>query len=405
MKKAYPYIIGGAVLLLLLVALIASRSKPLRRMDERITLRQRDKIPYGTTVAHHLLPSLFPQAAIYSDARYPGSWEHLDLNRSKQAVILIADYFNADEDELERLNHFVANGNFVFLVARTFSDVTARFLRLDFSSYYNFYTDTEEDSMYVKLEKPSFATDSFYTYPGRRYEGRIQKMEIGKAVRLGRNEHNAVNFIQLKKGEGRFFVHTSPLAFSNYFILHKQNVAYYQQVMSVIPNDVKVVLWTEYFLEKLRNPSDREDTNWLGALLKVTAFRWGLLTALAFLLLYILLGMRRKQRVIPPHEKPVNDSLDFVRTLGRLYFDRGDHANLAEKMSAYFLEHVRSTYKIPTHTLDEEFIKTLHAKSGYPEPEVNKIVSEITQLKAWPEISEERLAGFHKSLELFYQNT
>jgi hypothetical protein len=109
--------------------------------------------------------------------------------------------------------------------------------------------------------------------------------------------------------------------------------------------------------------------------------------------------------MIPPHEKPTNDSLDFVKTLGRLYYDRRDHKNLAGKMGAYFLEHVRSTYKIITHTLDDDFIQSLHVKSGYPQPEIKKIVTKIEQFSEWPNISEERLADFHKSLELFYQNT
>jgi hypothetical protein len=226
-----------------------------------------------------------------------------------------------------------------------------------------------------------------------------------KGVKLGQNSTGGVNFVQMNKGSGRFYLHASPLAFSNYFILHKQNIQYYQQALSVIPSDTRAVVWNEYFLQKRNRPSGKEGTNWLGALFTVPAFRWGLLTALFFLVLFILLQMRRQQRVIPPHEKWRNDSLDFVKTLGRLYYDRGDHRNLAQKMGAYFLEHVRSTYKLSTQTLDDDFVRTLHAKTGYPEPEIRNIVTEIEQLKEGPAISDERLAYFHHQLELFYQNT
>jgi hypothetical protein len=75
------------------------------------------------------------------------------------------------------------------------------------------------------------------------------------------------------------------------------------------------------------------------------------------------------------------------------------------KMGAYFLEHVRSTYKIPTHTLDADFVHLLHRKSGYPEAELNNILSEIKEFGQWHAISEERLAQFHRQLELFYQTT
>ncbi len=403
MKRAFPYLIGAAVLVLLAVVLLASR-KAQRRFDERITLRQRDKIPYGTAVARQLLPRLFPQAAVYNDARYPGSWDDIDVDDSAQAVILVADYLNANQEELEYLEAFVDAGNYVFIIARSLSDDAADFFGLDIGSDYSFLTDGN-DSLLLQLSKPVFSEGKPFTYPGKRYEGRIIHRDSASAAALGTAADGIANFVGLKKGSGRFFIHTSPLAFSNYFILHKKNAAYYQQALSVIPADVKAVLWNEYYLEKLRDASGRKSPNWLATLLKYPAFRWGLLTALFFLLLYGLLGMRRRQRAIPPHEKPTNDALDFIKTLGRLYYDKGDHRNLANKMGAYFLEHVRSTYKIPTHTLDADFVRLLHRKSGYPEVEISNIVSEMDQLRQWPAIGEERLAQFHRQLELFYQNT
>lgn len=405
MKKYSPYLVGGAVLLLFILALLASRGKPLRRMDERITLKSEDKIPYGTAVARHLLSSLFPGANVQADARYPGSWENIDPYVPGQAVILVADYFDADTDELKRLNRFAEKGNSVFIIARAFSDDAANFFKASFSGYNDMFYESSQDSLRIKLERPYFSADSFFVYPGKRYESSIRKFDSARTIVLGRNDGGWANFVSMKKGAGHFYIHTAPLAFSNYFILHKQNVAYYEQALSVLPVDVKTVLWNEYFLQKMQNPGDEKEVNWLGALFKQPAFRWSFLMALGTLFLFLLLGMRRRQRMIPPHEKPKNDSLDFVKTLGRLYYDKRDHKNLAEKMGAYFLEHVRSKYKIATHTLDDEFVKTLQAKSGYPEPELNNIVNEIKGLPNQPAISEEQLADFHKSLELYYQNT
>ena len=404
MKKYYPYITGGAVLLVLILLLMASRTKPARRMDERITLRYQDKIPYGTAVARQLLPSLFPAADIQTDARYPGSWESVNAYASNQAVILVADYFDAENDELERLNRFVRRGNSVFIIARAFSDDAADFFRLTFSSYNDIFTESA-DSLRLQLVRPFFSLDSQFVYPGKRYESSIRKLDSTQVTVLGRNGGGWANFVGMKRGNGTFYLHTAPLAFSNYFILHKQNVAYYQHALSVVPKQVKAVLWNDYFLQKPQSRREEKDVNWLGALFSQPAFRWGFLTAMATLLLYMLLGMRRKQRLIPPHDKPRNDSLDFVKTLGRLYYEKRDHKNLAEKMGAYFLEHVRSTYKIATHTLDDDFVVLLHVKSGYPQPEIKNIVHEIRRLPDGPNLTEEELARFHKSLELFYQNT
>jgi hypothetical protein len=94
-----------------------------------------------------------------------------------------------------------------------------------------------------------------------------------------------------------------------------------------------------------------------------------------------------------------------VKTLGRLYYEQRDHKNLAEKMGAYFLEHVRSRYHIATHQLDEDFVALLHAKSGYPQPELDAIINDLTTLPQRSGFNEDELARFHKNLELFYQNT
>ena len=109
--------------------------------------------------------------------------------------------------------------------------------------------------------------------------------------------------------------------------------------------------------------------------------------------------------MIPVYKKPKNDSLDFVKTLGRLYHDRRDHQNLAKKMSVYFLEHVRSSFKLPTHTLDDNFVKALHFKSGYPEEDLGRIFSFINYLNENGAVNELQLSEFHRQLEKFYQTT
>lgn len=109
--------------------------------------------------------------------------------------------------------------------------------------------------------------------------------------------------------------------------------------------------------------------------------------------------------MIPPHPQPTNESLDFVKTMGRLYYERRDHLNLARKMSVYFMEHVRSAYKLSTHTLDEAFTEALHYKSGYPEEELKEIISFIQSLKGEGTVNEQQLIHFHNQLESFYQNS
>jgi hypothetical protein len=114
--------------------------------------------------------------------------------------------------------------------------------------------------------------------------------------------------------------------------------------------------------------------------------------------------MRRKQRVIPVLSKHKNESLDFVTTIGQLYYSRKDHANLARKMSTYFLEHIRTRLKVSTNRLDESFVQALHAKTGYPVEEIRSIVYFI-QVTDTASVSEGQLNRFYQQLENFYKNT
>ncbi|HUC83162.1 MAG TPA: DUF4350 domain-containing protein [Flavisolibacter sp.] len=408
MKKATPFLIAGVILALLVLLMVSTANNSRNRVfDETISLRQGDRIPYGTSAARQLLPSLFPGTNLYFDRKYPGAWDSLDLYRSGQAIILVADYFEADEVELENLSDFVEKGNYVFIIMRNISDDAAAYFSIDpYVNYLPFYS-SEADSLQVQLVPPAFPQTPLYTYPGQKYESYLTDLDTSRVLVLGKNDEGHPNFIRMEKGAGSFFIHTAPLAFSNYFILHKNNSAYFETALSVLPKNTSSILWNEYFLEKPRSKEENGngEEGWLNALFNQPAFKWGLLTAAATLLLFVLLGMRRKQRMIPPYARPKNESLDFVKTLGRLYHDRKDHHNLAGKMAAYFLEHVRSTYKLPTHTLDETFVMSLHYKSGYPETETRAIIDSIHRINTSYSITDAELSDFHKQLELFYQNT
>ena len=74
MKKYVPYLVGGLALLVLLLIAVNTPLKK-RTLDERITLRQRDKIPYGTYAAQRLLRSTFSKAHIIYDKSAPGYWK------------------------------------------------------------------------------------------------------------------------------------------------------------------------------------------------------------------------------------------------------------------------------------------------------------------------------------------
>lgn len=406
MKKYVLYIIIFAVAALVSLFLLNNNNayRP-HRFDGRVTLRQKDKIPYGTYVAYENLKYIFPKARIFIDGNEPGYWDSLSNYNSGQAVIIVTPQLMADENEMKKLIDFVQKGNDVFISTRIVSYKAQEILKCKtrFSAFTELSTAEELDTLRLSLEKPPFLYSSSTTYPGKGYDSYFYKYDSAITYVMGRNEEGFANFIRLRTGSGNLYLHLAPLAFSNYFVLHKSNMAYYNNVFSVISPGVKKIVWDEYFLRKLFDSQGNKKKGLLGVLFEYPSLKWGVLTAFFALLLYVLLEMRRKQRIIPLIQKPANESLDFVKTIGRLYYEKGDHKNLSRKMAAYFLEHIRNKYKLTTNSPDEAFIKAVHFKSGYAEKELREIISFINFIETAPAISDAQLNKFHKQLEAFYR--
>jgi hypothetical protein len=221
---------------------------------------------------------------------------------------------------------------------------------------------------------------------------------------IGRNESGHPNFVKFSyQGGGTVMIHLAPIAFSNFFLLHKQNKKYYDLALSNIPDTVSTVLWDDYYRHHMDGNDFGNKTAFskLGMFLNDAVLSWAFwLTILLFGIMYIF-ESKRKQRIIPPLKKLDNTSLDFVKTIGRLYYQRKDNKNLAGKMSTHLLGHIRTRYNMPTSNLNDEFIAKLAFKSGYPLTLVNDIVSDIGKIEGQQTVTDEELLTFNDKIDKF----
>jgi hypothetical protein len=414
LKKYIPHILIALVVLALFLLMFVDRNNRRKELDERLSFRKRDKIPYGVFAAYESMKSMFPNAHVMSERREPGSWDSISLFGKHQALVIICPDFNADKYEMTNLVNFVENGNDVFISAISLSDEATRVINADVNSFeplISYFSNSEKsDTLTVSLRLPFNQVKQSWSYPGKQLDGYFSRVDTTTSTILGLDKRGRPDFIHLKAGKGNLFVHLAPMAFTNYFLLHRQNIEYLEKIFSMMSPATTKVLWDEYYLtKKNERRRDNNKKSWIQTLLglqndngdhSIAAAFWLLLF---LLLLYVILEMRRKQRHIPVIKRLRNDSLDFVKTIGRLYHDKGDHRNLCRKMSAYFLEHVRNRYKLPTSELNEEFVKNLHIKTGITEEEIRPIVGYIRYLEEPVSISAQDLYVFHKQLESFYK--
>lgn len=416
MKRTSIYILLFVLLaVVLLLVLSNSGGSAERRLDERVTFRKQDKLPYGTYAAYQNLAHIFPGVPVLSDKKRPGYWDSLGLFEENQVLLIISPQFYPDETEMGKLLRFAKSGNTIFISTQQLSYDAQEALNCTLTdrTMPTTGTDDERDRLSVKLSGPPFYENESYSYPGKKEIFWFYNYDTAVSQVMGIHSNGFPNFLRLRTGKGQIFLQVSPFTFTNYFLLHKNNMNYYDRVLSAIkPDGVSKVLWDEYFLDKKYIAGDYFNTgsnntngkSWFSTLMSYPSFRNAFWVLLLLLIGYVLIEMRRRQRYIPVISKPKNDSLDFVKTVGRLYHQKSDHKNLLHKMTAYCLEYIRAQYKLPTNRLDEDFIVALQHKSGYPEKELRYLVNFMNSFSNLPAVSDSQLADFHRRLEHFYKH-
>lgn len=397
-------------LLIAIVSILTSCGTNRKKLNERVSLWRNDKIPYGTFYAYKNLQRIFPSANIEISRKSPDKYrglgfgetiENYDVSEEKSAHIIISPQVQPDEDELKAMFNYVTEGNHVFISSFNISKDLLDSLHLKvgmLSGYYNY-----SDSLTVNITNPATYDSLSFSYPGKAMDNYFVSMDSSITNILGRNENSEVNYVRITyESGGSVSIHLAPLAFSNFFLLHRANKEYFDNALSYLPHDIQVITWDDYFRTRAADQKNRFSK--LSAFLNNNILRWAFwLVVLLFTIIY-LFESKRKQSIVPIIAPVKNASLDFVKTIGRLYYQRKDNKNLAIKMSAHFLDNVRNRYNLPTSILNEDFENRLAYKSDYDKTAISDIVYSIKTIPDQPSITDEELMAFNNKLEKFIKH-
>jgi hypothetical protein len=365
-----------------------------KKLDKRVSLWRMDKIPYGTKYAYDNLPFIFPNADIRTSSRFPILFQNENKDDTTRALIIIGPKFTPDSDEMNSIIRFASSGNQVFISAIYFEDTVMDMLHLKWKE--NSYP--EGDSTEVSLLDSRRREWVKFTYPGFSHDPYFESIDTAYALILGRDHKGDPDFVRIPYPQGgAIFIHLNPLTFSNFFLLHKGNKSYYDIALSYMPAKTGVVEWSDYF----RYGSRTENFSALRFILSNRSLRWAFWLTLLLFLLVFLVESKRKQR--PINQIPVlrNASEDFVKTVGRLYFQQKNNQNLATKMITAFLENVRSNYNLSTSLLNEEFAHKLAFRTGQPVIEIIRLIHSIHEVRLNPDLTDQELMDLHKQINQF----
>jgi hypothetical protein len=389
---------------LLLLFMLTSCNKT----DWTENFKEKEKSPFGNCIIYNEASTLFKNDSvtllkqnIYDYLLFESVIDSTEIQNYVSIKHSGSKYTNGSTREL--LN-FVAKGNNVFLAFNNFRDTLKASLK--------FTTNNLDKDVYTvkvlkklkgifELKNTQFSKTSFTFDRNIRRNYFLEYNENATTV-LGTMEidgEKVPNFIKIHHGKGAFYLHTQPIAFTNYNLLNGKE-AYAANVLSYLPS--APIIWDPQIKSSKYADEKEDNTNVFKFFLAHKTLTWFLFVSLIGLLLFMLFNARRKQRPIPIIEPLKNSTVAFTQTIANLYLKEQDHKNLVDKKIAYFLEKVRSKYLLSTANLNADFIEKLAAKSGNKLQKTKYLVNTIIALNKKSECSEEELVVLHKMIENFF---
>ncbi|HKJ06400.1 MAG TPA: DUF4350 domain-containing protein, partial [Flavobacteriaceae bacterium] len=307
---------------------------------------------------------------------------------------------NFGKPEFNTILNFVAEGNDVFISTH---GVNIDTLQLKTEELIN---PNFEKKPIFKLRNKAFKGKEF-SFDKPFYNTVFKEVDTLKTTVLGisgyLNKDNirtaeGVNFIRYTYGKGKFYFHTFPEVFTNYNLLKENNYKHAAQILSYIDED-KPLLWDSYYKtgkSRISSP--------MHYLLSNKALKWAYYISLIGVLLYVIFGGKRKQRIIPVIKPLKNQTLAFTKTISNMYLEKSSHKEIAQHKINYLFHFIRTKLNVSTNKIDESFIKQIAKKSGKPLVEVKELFGAIKNINTKKRITNQELIHLNKLIENFKHN-
>lgn len=384
-NKTYIILIAVLVLVYIIVQLVRPKQD-----DWRPSYSKRHSKPLGNEATFSVLEDLFPGKKLSVSRVSP--FELFNDSNAAFNYILVDQKVKFSEEDTDRFLAFIAEGNHAFIAAGAFGALGTA-LSIMTAEQFSFNAPLS-DSIRVNFTNPALKTAEGYevfNFPG---DYVFTFIFAPNAAVLGRNEDGKINFIRVPYGKGEIYLHSCPNIFTNVGLLKQQNHTYLSGAFSYLP--VENTVWDEYY----HSGRGQKNTD-IRLLLDHETLRWAWFSLLGFTILFLLFHSKRRQKMVPVIKPPQNTTMEFVQTVGRLYYQQKNHTNLAQKQAFLFLDTIREKFHLSTVQLDAEFRKNLSLRSGVPQDEVDRLIGLIDSIRLRSQMTEQEILSLNNQIELF----
>ena len=397
-------IVIGLFVAVILGIIITELVRP-RPINWRPSYTAEDTIPFGCFVLYNELPSLFANETI--EKVDESVYDILVASDStvRSNYLFINEYVDLDEQETYQLLEYVRQGNSVFISSTGFGWKLMDTLKVGISSDYGLKEGTALlDLTHNKFKGQEFELsrgifNSHFTYVDSTNTTILGHITYTKENFLEGQPNQRVsrpNFIKTKFGNGNFYIHSTPQAYSNYYML-KGNHDYVAHTFSYL-QDTGLLYWDNY-KKSGRIIIDSP----MRFVLTQASLKWAYYLTVLGLLLFVLFRGKREQRIIPVIKPLENATVGFTQAVGSLYYQNKDYTDLVHKKLNYFLAELRSRYYIDTNQLNERTVQILAARAGKQMKETKDLIDYVIQLKRQKSHTEKDSIELNKKITAFKQ--
>lgn len=228
----------------------------------------------------------------------------------------------------------------------------------------------------------------------------VRALGLAEGRAADQQKIQGANLVELPVGRGRILLFTTPMALSNFYLVQPDGRDYAERVLShLAPGDL---LW-DAGTRKTTTPYQPAESP-LRFVLNHPALRMAWYLLLLIPLLYLVFRSRRRQAAIPLLNPKTNQSLEYLNTVAKLYYQqRSDHRAIGEMMREQFMGFLRERFHLRQPGLTEETALRLSSLSGLDAESVRSLFSRLRELDAGYEFQDYSLLRLHRELQQFYQ--
>ena len=362
MKSSTRIVIITSLVLSIMILVKLGQPDPI---DWRDSYHHADGIPYGARLIHRVLEQQQDLQPM-KDMTVSAAEELRDSSHSSKANYLyVTTRFDPDPESWRHIKQKVQEGATVFIASNRLDTTVRHDLKVSMS--YSF-----PDTIQFDYVNPSIKANSARSleFTHHMYFDSIPDKATTVLSTVGKE---AV-FIRIRLGSGQFLLHSVPELFSNYLLTNDTLRPISVAALSFLP--AAPTYWDEYY--KPDREANREFS--LHVLLDDGRLRSAYYVLIASILFFVLFHSGRRQRAIPIIEPLRNATLDFVTTVGMLYYQHRDSVMMIDRKIVYLQEFLRSTFYLSERSIGEQAQEKIASKSGMDILEVRMFFAEIERI-------------------------